>query len=124
MIFALHFLRLIEVSLKNTDKQLPILYVINRSYVTNDLILPFRSFYSVLVVSQAVASLSSYIQPHINRFGYYQLDLTQQSPPIGVICPDYSPLFYQVEYTHAMKSLLAYWYVQNSLCQPLNSSHT
>jgi len=31
---------------------------------------------------QAVAALSPYIRHHINRFGHYQLDLTQHSPPI------------------------------------------
>lgn len=31
---------------------------------------------------QAVAALSPYIRHHINRFGHYQLDLAQHSPPI------------------------------------------
>ena len=31
---------------------------------------------------QAVAALSPYIWHHINRFGHYQFDLTQHSPPI------------------------------------------
>ncbi len=36
---------------------------------------------------QAVAALSPYIRHHINRFGHYQLDLTQHSPPIEYDLP-------------------------------------
>ncbi len=36
---------------------------------------------------QAVAALSPYIRQHINRFGHYQLDLTQHSPPIEYDLP-------------------------------------
>lgn len=31
---------------------------------------------------QAIAALSPYIRHHINRFGHYQFDLAQQSPPL------------------------------------------
>ncbi len=59
-------------------------------------------FYNVFVVSkelqklalegrefdeQAVAALSPYIRHHINRFGHYELDLTQHSPPIEYDLP-------------------------------------
>ncbi len=36
---------------------------------------------------QAVAALSPYIRNHINRFGHYQLDLAQQSPPLEYDLP-------------------------------------
>ncbi len=36
---------------------------------------------------QAVAALSPYIRHHINRFGHYQLDLAQHSPPIEYDLP-------------------------------------
>jgi Tn3 transposase DDE domain len=36
---------------------------------------------------QAVAALSPYIRHHINRFGHYELDLTQHSPPIEYDLP-------------------------------------
>ncbi len=36
---------------------------------------------------QAVAALSPYIRHHINRFGHYQLDLAQQSPPLDYDIP-------------------------------------
>ncbi|HLX59561.1 MAG TPA: Tn3 family transposase [Ktedonobacteraceae bacterium] len=36
---------------------------------------------------QAVAALSPYIRQHINRFGHYELDLTQHSPPIEYDLP-------------------------------------
>ena len=36
---------------------------------------------------QAVAALSPYIRHHINRFGHYELDLTQQSPPLEYDLP-------------------------------------
>ena len=65
--------------------------------VTNCLIL-----YNVFVVSkelqqlaqegraftgQAIAALSPYIRHHINRFGHYQLDLMQPSPPLEYDLP-------------------------------------
>ena len=37
--------------------------------------------------AQAVAALSPYIRHHINRFGHYQLDLAQQSPPLEYDLP-------------------------------------
>jgi len=37
--------------------------------------------------AQVVAALSPYIRHHINRFGHYQLDLTQHSPPIEYDLP-------------------------------------
>lgn len=36
---------------------------------------------------QALAALSPYIRHHINRFGHYQLDLAQQSPPLDYDLP-------------------------------------
>jgi hypothetical protein len=36
---------------------------------------------------QAVTALSPYIRHHINRFGHYELDLTQHSPPIEYDLP-------------------------------------
>ncbi len=36
---------------------------------------------------QAVAALSPYIRHHINRFGHYELDLAQQSPPLEYDLP-------------------------------------
>jgi Tn3 transposase DDE domain len=36
---------------------------------------------------QTVAALSPYIRHHINRFGHYQLDLAQPSPPIEYELP-------------------------------------
>ncbi len=35
------------------------------------------------ILEQVVAALSPYIRQHINRFGRYQLDLTQPPPPLN-----------------------------------------
>ncbi len=71
-------------------------------YIINHLVANCVILYNVFVVSkelqklaqeghefdeQAVAALSPYIRHHINRFGHYQLDLAQQSPPLEYDLP-------------------------------------
>jgi Tn3 transposase DDE domain len=67
-------------------------------YIINHLIANCLIFYNVQVISdvlhqltqegieldeQVVAALSPYVCQHINRFGRYQLDLTQSPPPLN-----------------------------------------